>query len=188
MKRRVAPVPAAEAQIEADPAPVRELVGYQLRRAHTLFALHWQLSFRDRERRVTPVQGGMLLIIESRPGLTQSALARLMKIEGPTLLQSLDRLQENGLVRRVQREGDRRSYALQLTDAGREVLAEVKRFVPQREDDLLSELSEGERRQLLDLLQRVVRRSQNAIAELQAPADPSSNTDGAEAPTPLLAE
>jgi DNA-binding MarR family transcriptional regulator len=143
-------------------------VGFQLRRAHTLFALHWQLSFRGRKLRVTPMQGGMLLTIASRPGLTQAALARLMEVEGPTLMQALDRLQESGLVRRVRHEHDRRSYALQLTPQGRTVLAQVKRLVPQREDKLLADLSPEERALLLDLLQRVVRRSQNEIALAQA--------------------
>lgn len=139
-----------------------------------LFALHWKLSFRDEPERITPVQGGMLLVIYSRPGLTQAALARLMDVEGPTLLQSVDRLEAHGLVHRIRRAGDRRSYALQLTPAGRLAVAAVKRFVPYREAELLTDLSEVERAQFLDLLKRVVRRGQAVTGELAARPDPAS--------------
>ncbi|MFT8243793.1 MarR family winged helix-turn-helix transcriptional regulator [Roseomonas sp. BN140053] len=150
-------------------APVRDLVGFQLRRAHTLFALHWQSVFREEKHHVTPMQGGMLLAIESNPGLTQAALARLMDVEGPTLLQSVDRLEGNGLIRRVRRADDRRAYALQLTPAGEEALLAVKRFVPLRESELLVDLSAEERATLLDLLQRVVRRGQDVLAQFAPP-------------------
>lgn len=156
---------------EGTPLPLRDLLGFQLRRAHTLFALHWQLSFRDQKVRITPVQGGMLLMIESRPGLSQAALARLMDVEGPTLLQSIDRLEENGLVQRIRRAGDRRSYSLQLTPAGHQAVAAVKSFVPHRESELLTELSEDERLLLLDLLKRVVRRGHIVTDELAARPD-----------------
>ena len=130
-----------------------------------LFAGHWQRSFRDQPVRVTPMQGGMLLTIEDRPGLSQAALAKLMDVEGPTLMQALDRLEQDGLVVRSRRADDRRSYALHLTGAGQQAVAAVKDYVPHREAELLTGLSDGERAVLLDLLRRVVQRG-HAVAEL----------------------
>ncbi len=153
---------------ENTPPPLRELLGFQLRRAHMLFALHWQLSFRDQPVAITPVQGGMLLLIGHQPGLSQVALARLMDVEGPTLVQAIDRLEESGLVDRLRRVDDRRSYALSLTPAGQAVLAAVESFVPHREAELLVDLSAEERVTLLDLLQRVVRRSHVVLDDLAA--------------------
>ena len=143
--------------------PLRNLLGFQLRRAHMLFAEHWQHSFRDQPGRVTPMQGGMLLSIEAHPGLTQAALARLMDVEGPTLMQALDKLEGGGLVQRSRRAEDRRSYALHLTGAGREAVAAVKLYVPHREAELLTDLSDSERAVLLDLLKRVVRRGRDVL-------------------------
>lgn len=154
-------------------APVSGLLGFQLRRAHTLFALHWQLSFRGRSPRVTPMQGGMLLVIESQPGLTQAMLARIMDVEGPTLLQALGKLEQNGLVKRTRRDGDRRSFALQLTRAGQRAIVLINEFVPHREQELLIDLSEEERSLLLGLLRRVVRRGQIVTAALSAQQRPS---------------
>ena len=161
---------------------IRSLIGFQLRRAHTLFALHWQLSFLDQGIRVTPMEGGMLLAIENQPGLMQTTLAQIMDVEGPTLVAALDKLEEKGLVQRMRRVGDRRSYALQLTDAGRETVTLVKEFVPDREAELLIDLSEAEREQLLGLLRRVVRRGQIVTAELSAQKRPSA---GASAEPPV---
>ena len=162
-----------QAADEAAPPPLRDLIGFQLRRAHLLFAQHWQLSFRNEPERITPVQGGMLLAIESHPGLTQAALARMMDVEGPTLLQSVDRLEAHGLVQRVRRHGDRRAYALHLTPAGHRAVSAVKRFVPHREAELLTELSPEERTLFLDLLKRVVRRGHAVIDDLAARPDPA---------------
>jgi DNA-binding MarR family transcriptional regulator len=165
-----------------DVTPVRHLVGYQLRRAHTLFALHWQLRFRGKQIRVTPMQGGMLMTIEKFPGLTQTALAKQMEVEGPTLLEALDRLQQNGLVRRVRRAEDRRAYALELTDLGREIIEDVKHFVPEREEELLADLSVEERETLISLLQRIVRRSQSVLAAAAQSSTPVAGTPVADAP------
>ena len=155
---------------------IRGLIGFQLRRAHTLFALHWHLSFLDQGIRVTPTEGGMLLAIENQPGLMQTTLAQIMDVEGPTLVAALDKLEEKGLVQRMRRVGDRRSYALQLTDAGRDAVALVKEFVPDREAELLVDLSEAEREQLLGLLRRVVRRGQIVTTELSAQKRPAAGT------------
>jgi DNA-binding MarR family transcriptional regulator len=99
-----------------------------------------------------------------------------MDVEGPTLVEALSKLEGKGLVSRIRRVGDRRSYALQLTAAGRRVVALVKEFVPDREAELLIDLSDEERSVLLDLLHRVVRRGQIVTAEMSAkePATRSS--------------
>jgi DNA-binding MarR family transcriptional regulator len=155
---------------------VRGLLGFQLRRAHTLFALHWHLSFRYQKNPVTPMQGGMLLVIENQPGLMQTTLAQIMDVEGPTLVEALSKLEGKGLVSRIRRVGDRRSYALQLTAAGRRVVALVKEFVPDREAELLIDLSDEERSLLLDLLHRVVRRGQIVTAEMSAKKEPATRS------------
>lgn len=143
------------------------LIGFQLRRAHTLFALHWQQTFRDQPVRITPVQGGILIVINSQPGLSQTALAEIMDVEGSTLVQVLDRMEEAGLILRVRRAEDRRSYSLTLTDAGSEALLAVDAVVEFREAELLACLSDDERDQLADLLRRVVNQA-HAVTDPQA--------------------
>ena len=156
---------------DAAGSPLDGVLGFQLRRAHMQFAKLWQPSFNDRQGRVTPMQGGMLIGIESRPGMTQAALARLMDVEGPTLLQALDKLVQAGLVERARHADDRRSSALHLTAPGRQAVAIVKDYLPHRDAALLQDLSGAERAQLLDLLQRIVRRSRAMAAPIHRSAD-----------------
>ena len=161
---------------ETDDGLVRELrdiVGYLLRASHGCYQNYWAMKFRDSETPITPVQGGMLIVIGQNQGLTQTALAKMMNVEGPTLMQSIDRLEKNGYIRRARFLDDRRSYALLLTPRGQEVLQQAVAFMPVRDDALLVDLNPDERRNLADYLQRIIKRSHcvaNEQAELAAPA------------------
>jgi DNA-binding MarR family transcriptional regulator len=140
-------------------APVlANVVGYLLRRAHNAFQTYWMMSFRHSDVPITPVQGGMLVVLASNPGLTQTALARMMNVEGPTLMQSIDRLEQRGYLQRVRRPGDRRSYSLQLTPRGREALDAIEAFLPLRDEALLADLSPKDIEVLSELLTRIVNR------------------------------
>ena len=163
---------------EADEGLVKELrniIGYLLRASHGCYQNYWAMKFRDSDTPITPVQGGMLIVIGQNQGLTQTALAKMMNVEGPTLMQSIDRLETNGYIRRARFLDDRRSYALLLTPRGQEVLKEAVAFMPVRDDALLVDLSVEERRNLADYLQRIIKRS-HVIAteqtELAAPEEP----------------
>src|SRR5258706_11163476 len=90
--------------------PLDAATGYLLRQAHSIFVAHWQSRFRGSEHPITPVQAGMLAAIGYYDDLNQTMLARMMNVEGPTLLQSVDRLEAHGYIRRVPRKDDRRSY------------------------------------------------------------------------------
>lgn len=157
----------ADSNDESLPAPLNQVVGYLLRQAHAAFSAHWQLSFRAKGVSITPVQGGMLVLISRNVELTQAALARVMNVEGPTLLQSLDRLEQLGYVKRMRRENDRRSYVLSITPAGRNVLDAVMSFLPKRDAVLLGAITNDERKVLVNLLTRIVLRSRSEVKALQ---------------------
>jgi DNA-binding MarR family transcriptional regulator len=145
-----------------------QVVGYLLRRAHNAFLTYWTIRFRHSETPITPVQGGMLVVIAANPGLTQTELARMMNVEGPTLMQSIDRLEQQGYLQRVRRPGDRRSYSLQLTPLGGEVLAAIEAFLPVRDEDMLADLTPQEVEVLTGLLTRIVERGHRRLRELQS--------------------
>jgi DNA-binding MarR family transcriptional regulator len=156
-------------------------MGYLLRRTHNLFHNYWMEYFGDVEMPATPVQAGMLIVIEAQPGLTQTALAQTMNVEAPTVLQSIDRLEQNRFLERVRRPEDRRSYSLQLTDRGREVLAMTKKFQVHRDAELMSDLTPDEREKLMELLTRVLVGGSRRVKALQNQAsvmDPASRPSG----------
>ena len=67
----------------------------------------------------------------------------------------VDALEARGLLERRPNPDDRRARALYLTDDGRELLASACTLASELERHLCAQLSEAERTQLLDALQRV---------------------------------
>jgi DNA-binding MarR family transcriptional regulator len=131
-------------------------VGYLLRRASNVFTSHWALQFAREEMSITPVQCGMLILVDENPGLTQIELARLLKVEGSTLWQLVDRLLKLGFIRRRRVPDDRRAFAIHLSQAGRKALQRIERGLRQHQRALLACLSEAERASLTAMLTRVI--------------------------------
>ena len=76
---------------------------------------------------VYPGQGAVLLYLWVQDGLTQRELSRQVAIEEGSMVRAIDRLERDGLVRRVRNEHDRRQINIFLTDKG---LALRDQFVP----------------------------------------------------------
>lgn len=153
------------------PRALDAILGYLLRRAHMAFAAHWSAEFRDPRFSLTPVQGGMLLTVARHDGLTQSELARMMRVELPTLVGSIKDLVAAGLLKRTRPPEDRRAWSLRLTPLGSEAAAHVERFIAWREDVLLAEFSEAERGTLRELLARIVSRGDTVLRAAGEPAN-----------------
>src|SRR4051812_30668288 len=126
------------------------LIGYRLRLAQ-------QAVFRDFAAsvpEVSPGRVGMLVLIESNPGVTQGHLARAMNLDRSTMVGLVDALEEGGIVERRRGE-DRRTNRLWLTRSGRALLARVKRRIAQHEKRVAARLSAAERAQLVSLLEKL---------------------------------
>lgn len=139
------------------------LSGIRIRRLQGLFGAHWQRWYRSRGLAITPVQGGLLVTIRENPGISQIMLARSMRIEAPTLVQSLAPLVRKGLVARRRAADDGRSFELSLSPAGLEAAAIVEAETPLQEADILRGLSGAERRQLLRLLDKAIAGGEEAL-------------------------
>jgi len=141
------------------------LFGIRVRRLQSLFGAHWQRWFRVLDVGVTPVQGGVLLLVRSHPAISQNALARLMKIEPPTLMQALAPLFAQQLVSRRRSATDGRIFELVLTDRGFDIAQRVEQQTPLHELDILRGLDGHERSQLLALLDKAILGAEAALAE-----------------------
>lgn len=131
-------------------------VGYLLRRASNVFTAHWSLQFEGEEVAITPVQCGMMILVDENPGLTQIELARLLRIEGSTLWQLVDRLLELGFIQRRRVRNDRRAFAIHLSPDGRKALRRFERGLRLHQDALLLCLSGKERAALSAMLLRII--------------------------------
>jgi DNA-binding MarR family transcriptional regulator len=134
-----------------------DLLGYHLRRAQGEAFRHFGEVVGEKEG-ITPGLFGMLQVIAANSGLAQSRLAEAMNVDRSTIVTAIDQLEGRGLVTREPSRLDRRSYALQVTGAGRRALGRMERLVLRHEAMLASVLTVEERETLIRLLVRLYER------------------------------
>ncbi|HEY7438801.1 MAG TPA: MarR family transcriptional regulator [Acidimicrobiia bacterium] len=88
-------------------------------------------------------------------GFSQRQLADEMRIEAPTLVRRLDRMERDGLVERRRDPNDRRVVRIHVTRAGKQLHDKLLRVVIASNEELRSLLSADEERVLQGLLHRV---------------------------------
>ncbi len=129
------------------------LLGYQLRRAQIAVFQNFARAMTDFD--ITPGRFGVLEVIAANAGLSQSELGAILGIDRSTVVAVIDRLEADGLVRRMKAPNDRRSHALQLSEKGAVTLAILEQRVAAHERDIAAGLSAAERKTLLKLLSRI---------------------------------
>jgi DNA-binding MarR family transcriptional regulator len=102
-----------------------------------------------------PWHAGILRVIERDDGLSQQALGEKLGMFPSRLVGVLDELEELGLVERRDSLTDRRSYALYLTEPGRETLERIERISREHQDAVCAALDASERMQLAGFLTRI---------------------------------
>ena len=102
------------------------------------------------------VSYGSLLVLNEHGTLSQQALAEAIRCDRTTMVAIVDRLEEAGYVERHRNPSDRRAYALEITDRGREALSAASARVESIEDEFLAPLSADERSSLRELLRRLL--------------------------------
>ena len=148
-----APVPAKPAYYRADSIHPDESVGYLMKQITASIA---QLA--DRRLAVhdlTHAQWVPLYKLAHGDCATMADLSRALCQDPGAMTRALDRLEAKGLVQRVRSQSDRRVIDLALTDAGRQVAAEVPAVLADVLNTHLVGFTEAEWRQLVGLLQRM---------------------------------
>lgn len=97
---------------------------------------------------LTALQYTALTVLERRPGMTSSALARNSFVRPQTMAQMITYLLESGLVRREPDARSRRQILIFLTDEGQAVLDSLRTPVREIEETMVSGLTEAGARQL----------------------------------------
>jgi DNA-binding MarR family transcriptional regulator len=125
----------------------------------TVSTLGYEVSRRFRETLqplgLEPRDFSLLRAVASNEGRSQQAVGESLKIAPSRMVAFVDLLESRGLLERRQNADDRRTRALYLTDAGRDLLASAFGLALETERTLCSGLTEDDRSLLLDLLGRV---------------------------------
>jgi MarR family transcriptional regulator, transcriptional regulator for hemolysin len=118
---------------------------------------------------VTRAQWMVLARLARRPGCSQTELADMMEMERATAGRLVDRLEENGLVRREPDPTDRRVRRVFPTDLATGQQAQMRAVADAIVDDALSDLN-AEQRETLMTLMEFVRARLSSIVTASAPA------------------
>jgi DNA-binding MarR family transcriptional regulator len=104
---------------------------------------------------VTTEQAHVLSVLWSEGPMTIGALQRLLALSSPTLTGVLDRMEAQGLVRRVPSPGDRRAMVIEPRVTPRH-RAKIEATLDASEAALFGALGAPERRELLRLMDKCI--------------------------------
>jgi MarR family transcriptional regulator for hemolysin len=133
---------------------------FRLMRRLVVSARRWRGHVDQRLRRIGQTQSRWetLLCISIRPGTTQGELARLVSVEDSTVARMLNGLEQDGEVRRVVSQQDRRQRSVEVTDQGAKSLAALQLIVDLLRDNVLQDLDRAELETGLRILDKLLAR------------------------------
>ena len=152
-----------------EPSPTRELykkLGHIGRLTHL-----WAAQQRERTspRRIdtTRGQGRILAALKLKDGIATRELAYVLGIRVPSLNEALSKLENAGHIVREPDPRDRRVQLITLTDSGRALTGQLGEGEPEG-DNIFEVLTEQERANLNDYLDRLIVRMHEDLPDLEA--------------------
>jgi MarR family transcriptional regulator for hemolysin len=164
---------ARQTQRIAEMQSERHLVGYhkhfrkgtaddtyfRVTRALVVAARRWRKVANERVKELGQTMARwetLFLVAYSDDELTQSELARLISVEGPTMVRMLDVLAKDGLIERRQSDTDRRMTTNRITPKGELVIDEIMAMTNLLRADLLRDIDPDKLTVFLEVLSRLL--------------------------------
>lgn len=144
----------------ADPHDFMQSPGALIRRAQQVHAALWAELVGTE---FTSAQFALLTALQRYPDADQVHLSRESSIDTSTVHAIILRLESRGLVSRRRSTDDRRRWLVNLTEAGRQTVSQLKPHVLQIPDQLLRGLTESDRHELSRLLGIIVAQGETAV-------------------------
>ena len=129
--------------------------GHLIRRLNQISVALFATRMTEAGLDLTPVQYAALMAINTHPRIDQASVAGLIAYDRATLGKVIDRLEARGLVMRSTSQKDRRAKALDLTQAGRDLLIEAAPHVAALQPEILAGLDSDEQALFVRLLDKV---------------------------------
>jgi DNA-binding MarR family transcriptional regulator len=105
---------------------------------------------------LTPATFALLNVLGARDGAIQQRLSSDMGIDPSAMVKLINELETTGRAERRRRPGDRRAWEVVITREGRDALERARAAASQVENEVLSGLSDVERRRLMALLRQAL--------------------------------
>jgi len=113
---------------------------------------------------VHPGQWGVLIFLWLQDGQTQRELSHQVAIDDASMVRSIDRMERDGLVRRVRNEYDRRQINIFLTEKGRALRDQLIPCALAGNAVATQGFTESERDQVTTLLHRMIASLEKALS------------------------
>jgi DNA-binding MarR family transcriptional regulator len=134
------------------PKFVNRRAGYLVKRVQVALRVAMDRAL-ESEGLTTP-QYAVLSALQKAPGLSNAELARRAFVTPQTMIRIVSSLEERGLVTRVEHPSHGRILETRLAAAGQKAVNACHQRVKRVENRMEGDLSETERRTLVDLLER----------------------------------
>jgi DNA-binding MarR family transcriptional regulator len=138
---------------DEDIGEIRKIVGFHIRLAHGAVYRHFSETFAHLG--LTQKQVSVLWLVSDHPDISQTDLAKRMRMDRATTMTIVNRLQSRRLIVRGKSKSDGRKQTLNLTAAGRKALVTAKSAIRLHERWLKSRFTEREVAGLIELLTRI---------------------------------
>lgn len=136
-----------------DQSGLMHLLGYAATRASVELKKSFQRHLGP--LKLKAVEFSVLVLVDTNDEVNQKQLGQALDVSAPNLAVTLDRMVEQGWVRRERSERDRRAQLVKLTPAGLALVARARRIAQTMENEALKVLSPAERALVIELLHRV---------------------------------
>ena len=123
------------------------------------------LQERIRRYKVAVGQFPILVHLWEEQGITQKALCDLIRVEQPTLANTLKRMERDGLIKRIPDKDDKRQWRIYLTDRAldlKDVLQEESRSVNKI---IVGRLNETEQKEFIRLIGIITSNLENELSK-----------------------
>lgn len=122
-----------------------------------IIKLFWQIASHDSPQEgVSNGYRRMFRILCRHDGITQVELAKASSLSSPSVSTALNKMEADGLVKRVPDERDRRKVYVFITDKGREQDKYIMEQCRSAEGVMMQGFSSEEREQLIGMLRRML--------------------------------
>lgn len=129
-------------------------LGYQIGLLNRLYDRCLQDALK--EFGVAPGQFAPLVMLFEEDGLTQAELCRRINVEQPTMANTLERMERDGLIRRKADSDDRRRALVFLTPRAKDIQAQVMEAARAVSNRAVAHLGAGEQDDMFRLVGRMV--------------------------------
>ena len=151
--RRKKATPAPPATGAVDTSYLQTLMGYNARRA-ALSIIELFLK-RMAPYGLKPVDFSVMSTIQHNPGVTSRQLCATLNLLPPNLVGLIQSLESRGLIERKPHPHDGRAVGLHATSKGQALMVQAEQAATDLETEKTAKLTPGQRKTLLELLQKI---------------------------------